>query len=79
LSEASGLELTNRNEREDDMIWRLRWGGRWLYVYLLLEFQSSVDRFMAVQLLTYIGLLYQDLAAAGEIPRGSHLRAETAS
>ncbi|MGA7978728.1 MAG: Rpn family recombination-promoting nuclease/putative transposase, partial [Chromatiaceae bacterium] len=34
--------------REDDMIWRLRWGERWLYVYLLLEFQSSVDRFMAV-------------------------------
>jgi predicted transposase YdaD len=60
-------------EREDDLIWRLRWGGRWLYVYLLLEFQSSVDRFMAVRLLTYIGLLYQDLAAAGEIPRGGRL------
>ena len=60
-------------EREDDMIWRLRWSERWLYVYLLLEFQSSVDRFMAVRLLTYIGLLYQDLVAAGEIPRGSHL------
>lgn len=60
-------------EREDDMIWRLRWGERWLYVYLLLEFQSSVDHFMAVRLLTYVGLLYQDLAAAGEIPSGSHL------
>ena len=60
-------------EREDDMIWRLRWGGRWLYVYLLLEFQSRVDRFMAVRLLTYVGLLYQDLDAAGEIPRGSRL------
>ena len=60
-------------EREDDMIWRLRWGERWLYVYLLLEFQSSVDRFMAVRLLTYVGLLYQDLAAAGEIPPGGRL------
>ena len=62
-------------EREDDMIWRLRWGGRWLYLYLLLEFQSSVDRLMAVRLLTYLGLLYQDLAAAGEIPAGSRLPA----
>jgi hypothetical protein len=60
-------------EREDDMIWRLRWGERWVYVYLLLEFQSSVDRLMAVRLLTYVGLLYQDLAAAGEIPSGSPL------
>lgn len=55
------------------MIWRLRWGERWVYVYLLLEFQSSVDRLMAVRLLTYVGLLYQDLAAAGEIPSGSPL------
>jgi len=38
--------------REDDMIWRLRWGERWLYVYLLLEFQSRVERLMAVRLLT---------------------------
>jgi hypothetical protein len=60
-------------EREDDMIWRLRWCERWVYVYLLLEFQSSVDRLMAVRLLTYVGLLYQDLAAAGEIPSESPL------
>ncbi|MFB1488643.1 MULTISPECIES: Rpn family recombination-promoting nuclease/putative transposase [unclassified Thiocapsa] len=60
-------------EREDDMIWRLRWGERWVYIYLLLEFQSSVDRLMAVRLLIDVGLLYQDLAAAGEIPSGSPL------
>jgi len=39
----------------------------------VLEFQSSVDRFMAVRLLTYIGLLYQNLIAAGKVPSGSHL------
>jgi hypothetical protein len=60
-------------EREDDIIWRLRWGERWLYVYLLLEFQSTVDRLMAVRLLVYVGLLYQDLAAAGTIPPGGPL------
>ncbi|MCK7580635.1 MAG: hypothetical protein MZV65_36680 [Chromatiales bacterium] len=26
-----------------DLVWRLRWQERWLYVYLLLEFQSRVD------------------------------------
>ena len=74
LERVSALSVSHDlREREDDMIWRLRWGGRWLYVYLLLEFQSSVDRLMAVRLLTYVGLLYQDLAAAGEIPPGGYL------
>ncbi len=48
-------------EREDDIVWRVRWGTDWLYVYILLEFQSTVDHWMAVRIMTYIGLLYQDL------------------
>lgn len=40
--------------------------GEWLYVYLLLEFQSSNDTYMAVRILTYIGLLYQDLIKSGK-------------
>ena len=32
---------------------------------LLLEFQSGVDRAMAVRMLTYSGLLYQKLVAEG--------------
>jgi hypothetical protein len=58
---ASGVgdDLTGR---EGDVIWRLRWGkDRWLYVYLLLEFQSTVDPFMAVRAMTYVSLLYQQL------------------
>ncbi len=47
--------------RVDDVIWRVRWRGEWLYVYLLLEFQSSIDPFMAVRIMVYVGLLYQDL------------------
>jgi predicted transposase/invertase (TIGR01784 family) len=47
--------------RRSDVIWRVRWGKDWLYLYLLLEFQSRVQRFMAMRLLTYINLLYQDL------------------
>ncbi len=53
-------------EREDDIVWRVRWGDGWVYVYLLLEFQATVDRYMAVRILTYLGLLYQDLIRAGE-------------
>ena len=52
-------------EREDDIIWRVRLGREWLYVYLLIEFQSSVDPFMAVRVLTYLGLLYQDIIRTG--------------
>lgn len=48
-------------DREDDVIWRVRWGQEWLYIYLLIEFQSKVERFMAVRILSYLGLLYQDL------------------
>lgn len=58
-------------QRVDDVIWRLRiievGRARWLYVYILLEFQSTVDRLMAVRLLTYIGLLYEDLHRSKEI------------
>ena len=36
-------------DREDDIIWRLRWGGGWLYVYILIEFQSTIDHFMALR------------------------------
>jgi hypothetical protein len=45
--------------RADDVVWRVRCGER--HVYLLIEFQSSVEPFMAVRVLTYVGLLYQDL------------------
>ena len=57
-------------EREDDSVWRVRFRDRWLYVYVLLEFQSAVDRFMAVRMMTYIGLLYQDLAQRKELVDG---------
>src|SRR5690625_2865899 len=45
LEKVSGSFVTdNLLGREDDLIWRVRWRGQWLYVYLLLEFQSTVDR-----------------------------------
>ena len=53
-------------QRHGDLVWRVRFGGeQWLYLVLLLEFQSGVDRAMAVRMLTYSGLLYQKLVGEG--------------
>jgi len=50
-------------DRRNDVVWRLRWreDEGWFYVYLLLEFQSTPEPFMAVRLLVYVGLLLQEL------------------
>lgn len=62
LEKVSGSYISDDlRDREDDLIWRMRWGDDWLYVYLLLEFQSTIDHFMAVRILGYLALLYQDL------------------
>ncbi len=55
------LVSTDFRDREDDIIWRVRWRDGWLYIYVLLEFQSRVERFMAVRVNAYVGLLYHDL------------------
>ena len=68
LEKVSGTYVADDlREREDDVIWRVRWGQDWLYVYLLIEFQSTVDRYMAVRVLVYLGLLYQDLVRTGQL------------
>lgn len=53
--------------RADDIIWRVRCDER--DVYLLIEFQSCPEPFMAVRVLTYVGLLYQDLIKAQKVRR----------
>ncbi|HEY4565135.1 MAG TPA: Rpn family recombination-promoting nuclease/putative transposase, partial [Thermoanaerobaculia bacterium] len=57
----------NLMPRESDVVWKLRWkDGRVLYVYLLIEFQSTVDSSMALRMMVYLGLFYQDLLKRGE-------------
>ncbi|MFO8155249.1 MAG: Rpn family recombination-promoting nuclease/putative transposase [Thiohalospira sp.] len=65
-----GYVSDDLREREDDIVWRIRWrgdGDQWLYVYLLLEFQSRPDRFMALRVMTYLGLLYEDLRKGNQL------------
>ena len=60
-------------KRESDAIWQIRLKDGLMYIYILIEFQSTVDRFMVVRMLTYIGLLYQDLIKSGKIKEGDYL------
>jgi len=72
---ASVLISDDLRDREDDIIWKVRWhhSDEWLYIYLLIEFQSSVDRIMAVRLMVYIGMLYQDLIKSKALPEDKKL------
>jgi len=47
--------------RESDVIWKVRFRGKDLYIFLLIEFQSTVDRRMPIRLLHYIAGLYDSL------------------
>ncbi|GHU30313.1 transposase [Betaproteobacteria bacterium] len=60
----------SQKQRHDDMVWRLRLKDRWLWVYLVLEFQSEPDPWMALRMLVYLGLLAQDLVKRGDLAKG---------
>jgi len=61
-------------QRHGDMVWRLQIGADVVYIYLLLEFQSRPDPWMALRMQVYVGLLYEDLVrqhqvtSAGKLP-----------
>jgi predicted transposase YdaD len=70
----SSLERVNASyvseserQRHDDMVWRLKVGERWVWVYLMLEFQSESDPWMALRMMVYVGLLSQHLVKEGEL------------
>ncbi len=56
------LHADTGERREGDLVWRIprREGGD-AYVMLLLEFQSTPDPWMALRMLVYAGLLWQQL------------------
>jgi hypothetical protein len=52
--------------REGDVVWRVRHRDG-TCVYLLVEFQSKVQRFMALRQMAYLALFYQQLLKQGEL------------
>lgn len=47
-------------ETESDLIYKIKLRGKTIYIYVLLEFQSKVDRFMVIRVLYYILSFYMD-------------------
>lgn len=45
-------------KRESDIIWEVSIKGKPAYIYILIEFQSTVDKFMSIRILSYILLFY---------------------
>ncbi len=74
LEKQNGSYVTDDlRERHDDIIWRVKFRDQWFYVYLLIEFQSTVDPWMALRIMVYVGLLYQDLIKSEAIKNGELL------
>lgn len=68
LEKASGSYISDDlRDREDDIVWRVRQRDEWIYIYLLIEFQSRNDPWMALRIMVYVGLLYQDLIKRKEV------------
>ena len=47
-------------ETESDLIYKIRFHDREIYIYILIEFQSTVNPFMALRALNYITNFYMD-------------------
>ncbi|MFN3076667.1 MAG: Rpn family recombination-promoting nuclease/putative transposase [Alphaproteobacteria bacterium] len=62
------------SRREGDVIWRIPTvGGEDVYLYLLCEFQSTVDWWMPVRTQVYEGLLWQHVIAEKKLKAGDRL------
>ena len=64
---ATNFVNKEEKDRRTDIIFKVRYNGEDLYIYLLLEFQSSVDKFMGLRVLSYIILFYEDLIKQNKV------------
>ena len=48
-------------KKEADLIFKINFKGKPIFIFLLLEFQSTVDKMMPVRFLRYITELYESL------------------
>ncbi len=50
-----GFVTERLGQRHTDMLWRVATNeGGWLYLLILLEFQSTIDRRMALRMMDYV-------------------------
>jgi predicted transposase/invertase (TIGR01784 family) len=54
-------------ERETDLILKLDMKGEEAYLYLLVEFQSTSDKYIALRVLSYMLLFYEDLIKTKQV------------
>lgn len=59
--------------RVRDLVWSVQWCGSPVYLILLIEFQSRPDPNMALRLLTYLSLFYEDLVKSKRLEPGQKL------
>ena len=58
--QSEGQVSDDGRERHPDRVWEVSLGGGPGSILVTIEFQSTVDRTMAVRVLVYTGMLYQD-------------------
>ena len=64
----------NRREYRNDLIWRIRTrSGIWLYLFVIFEFQSTCDPWMAIRILHYVSVFYITLIRTGQVKKGDPL------
>src|SRR5699024_1054131 len=69
LKKANSSHVTDDlRSRHSDVIWQVQYGEQLRPLYLLLEFQSTVDFYMPVRVAAYQLLLYQDLVRSNRLP-----------
>ena len=60
-SESASFITPAMLNREGDLVWSIELQGQRIYLYLLLEFQSSIDKGMPVRIMQYVAALYDYL------------------
>ena len=55
--------------RESDIIYRIEFKGEEVFIYLLIECQSTVDRYMALRMLRYIAEFYEYLVSTKKMKK----------
>ena len=62
-------------QRHTDMLWRIGTiDGGWVYILILLEFQSTVDRRMALRMMDYTATIWMRLGKEDLGPAGTGRR-----